>query len=144
MLLNKPLGFTAKDVPTLRLMSCSSAPLTAQQWKQFEDMYGVTLLAWYGMSETGWICGNRHYKKKMGTVGPPAPHQELRIVDGAGNEVPAGTEGEITVGGPQMAIGYVLDDGSIEPILGKRMKTGDLGVLDADGFVRVTGRRKTW
>jgi acyl-CoA synthetase (AMP-forming)/AMP-acid ligase II len=142
MLLNKPLGFTAKDVPTLRLMSCSSAPLTAQQWKEFEAMYGLTLLTWYGMSETGWICGNRHYKKKMGTVGPPAPHQELKIVDGAGNEVPNGTEGEITVGGPQMAIGYVLDDGSIDPILGKRMKTGDLGVLDADGFVRVTGRSK--
>lgn len=142
MLLNKPLGFTAKDVPTLRLMSCSSAPLTAQQWQQFEEMYGLTLLTWYGMSETGWICGNRHYKKKMGTVGPPSPHQELKIVDGAGNECAPGVEGEITVGGPQMAIGYLLDDGSIEPILGKRMKTGDLGVLDPDGFVRVTGRTK--
>jgi len=142
MLLNKPLGYTAKDVPTLRLMSCSSAPLTAQQWQQFEDMYGVTLLAWYGMSETGWICGNRHDKKKMGTVGPPAPHQELKIVDGTGNECAPGTEGEISVGGPQMAIGYVLDDGSVEPILGKRMKTGDLGVQDPDGCVRVTGRTK--
>jgi acyl-CoA synthetase (AMP-forming)/AMP-acid ligase II len=142
MLLNKPLGTTAKDVPTLRLMSCSSAPLTAQQWTQFEEMYGLTLLTWYGMTETGWICGNRHYKKKMGTVGPPAPHQELKIVDAAGNECPPGVEGEITVGGPQMAIGYLLDDGSIEPILGKRMKSGDLGIIDADGFVRVTGRTK--
>ena len=86
MLLNKPLGFTAKDVPTLRLMSCSTAPLTAQQWLQFEEMYGVTLLQMYGMSETGWICGNRHYAKKMGTVGLPALHQELKIVDGDGNE----------------------------------------------------------
>jgi acyl-coenzyme A synthetase/AMP-(fatty) acid ligase len=142
MLLNKPLGFTAEDVPTLRLMSCSSAPLTAQQWTQFEEMYGLTLLTWYGMSETGWICGNRHYKKKMGTVGPPAPHQELLIVDSDGQPCPPGVEGEITVGGPQMAIGYVLDDGSIEPVLGKRMKTGDLGIQDADGFVRVTGRTK--
>ena len=142
MLLNKPLGFTAKDVPTLRLMSCSSAPLTAQQWTQFEEMYGLTLLTWYGMSETGWICGNRHYQKKMGTVGPPAPHQELIIVDGDGKQCPPGIEGEITVGGPQMAIGYLLDDGSIDPVLGKRMKTGDLGVQDADGFVRVTGRTK--
>jgi acyl-CoA synthetase (AMP-forming)/AMP-acid ligase II len=142
MLLTKPLGITAKDVPTLRLMSCSSAPLTAQQWTQFEEMYGLTLLTWYGMTETGWICGNRHYKKKMGTVGPPAPHQELIIVDAAGNPCPPGVEGEITVGGPQMAIGYLLDDGSIEPILGKRMKSGDLGVMDQDGFVRVTGRSK--
>ena len=105
-------------------------------------MYGVTLLQMYGMSETGWICGNRHYAKKMGTVGLPALHQELVIVDGAGNECPPDIEGEITVGGPQMAIGYLLDDGSIDPILGKRMKTGDLGVMDADGFVRVTGRSK--
>ncbi len=142
MLLNKPLGFTAKDIPTLRLMSCSTAPLTAQQWTQFEEMYGVTLLQMYGMSETGWICGNRHYAKKMGTVGLPALHQELKIVDGAGNECPPGIEGEITVGGPQMAIGTLNDDGSIEPLLGKRIKSGDLGISDAEGFVRVTGRTK--
>ena len=142
MLLNKPLGFTAKDIPTLRLMSCSTAPLTAQQWNQFEEMYGVTLLQMYGMSETGWVCGNRHYAKKMGTVGLPALHQELIIVDAAGNECPPGVEGEITVGGPQMAIGYLLDDGSIDPVLGKRIKTGDLGIKDAEGFVRVSGRSK--
>ena len=105
-------------------------------------MYGVTLLQMYGMSETGWICGNRHYAKKMGTVGLPALHQELMIVDGEGKECPPGVEGEITVGGPQMAIGYLLDDGSIEPVLGKRIKTGDLGIQDAEGFIRVTGRSK--
>ena len=142
ILLNKPIGYTAKDVPTLRLMSCSTAPLTAQQWLQFEEMYGVTLLQMYGMSETGWICGNRHYAKKMGTVGLPALHQELMIVDAAGNECPPGVEGEITVGGPQMAIGYLLDDGSIDPVLGKRIKTGDLGIKDTEGFVRVSGRSK--
>jgi acyl-coenzyme A synthetase/AMP-(fatty) acid ligase len=142
MLLNKPLGYSAKDVPTLRLMSCSTAPLTAQQWSQFEEMYGVTLLQLYGMSETGWVCGNRHYAMKMGTVGLPALHQELIIVDPAGNECAPGVEGEITVGGPQMAIGYLLDDGSIDPVLGKRIKTGDLGIKDAEGFVRVSGRSK--
>jgi long-chain acyl-CoA synthetase len=142
ILLNKPLGYTAKDIPTLRLMSCSTAPLTAQQWVQFEEMYGVTLLQMYGMSETGWVCGNRHYAKKMGTVGLPAIHQELKIVDAAGNECPPDIEGEITVGGPQMSLGYLLDDGSIDPLYGKRIKTGDLGIKDAEGFVRVTGRTK--
>jgi acyl-coenzyme A synthetase/AMP-(fatty) acid ligase len=142
MLLNKPLGYTAKDIPTLRLMSCSTAPLTAQQWAQFEEMYGVKLLQLYGMSETGWVCGNRYYTRKMGTVGPPALHQELIVADRDGNECPVGVEGEITVGGPQMAIGYLNDDGSIDPLLGKRIKTGDLGIKDADGFIRVTGRAK--
>ena len=60
----------------------------------------------------------------------------------AGNECPPDVEGEITVGGPQMAIGYLLDDGSIDPVLGKRIKTGDLGIKDAEGFVRVSGRSK--
>ncbi len=142
MLLNKPLGYTAKDIPTLRLMSCSTAPLTAQQWEQFETIYGVTLLQFYGMSETGWICGNRHYASKMGTVGMPAPHQELKIVNSKGQPCPIDVEGEITVGGPQMAIGYLQDDGAIDPVLGKRIKTGDLGIMDAEGFVRVTGRSK--
>src|SRR5450759_4880821 len=69
MLLHKPLGYTAKDIPTLRMMTCSTAPLTEEQWKQFEKMYGVRLLQLYGMSEAGWVCGNRHYQFKLGTVG---------------------------------------------------------------------------
>jgi acyl-CoA synthetase (AMP-forming)/AMP-acid ligase II len=135
IMLNKPLGYTAKDIPTLRLMSCSTAPLTAQQWVQFEETYGITLLQLYGMSETGWVCGNRHYAKKMGTVGLPALHQELLIVDAEGKECRPGV-------GPQMAIGYLLDDGSIDAVLGKRIKTGDLGIKDAEDFIRVTGRSK--
>jgi len=78
----------------------------------------------------------------MGTVGLPALHQELIITDAGGQECPPDVEGEITVGGPQMAIGYLNDDGSIDPVLGKRIKTGDLGIKDAEGFVRVTGRSK--
>src|SRR5579871_906152 len=100
MLLHKPLGYTAKDLPTLRLMSCSTAPLTAQQWLQFEEMYGVKLLQMYGMSEAGRVCGNRTYKNRIGTVGLPALHQEVAIVDGEGGRCPPGVEGEITAGGP--------------------------------------------
>jgi long-chain acyl-CoA synthetase len=142
MLLNKPLGYSGKDVPSLRLMTCSTAPLTLEQWLRFEEIYGVTLLSMYGMSEAGWICCNRHYTRKMGTVGPPALHQEFDIIDGEGNSCPPGVEGEVTVGGPHCALGYLRDDGSIEMIRGRRIKSGDLAVRDADGFVRVTGRAK--
>ena len=106
MLLNKPLGYTAADLPTLRLMSCSTAPLTGQQWLQFEAMYGVKLLQMYGMSEAGWVCGNRTYRNRIGTVGVPALHQEFAIVDAEGRPCPAGIEGEVTAGGPHTAIGY--------------------------------------
>jgi len=142
MLLNKPLGYTAKDVPTLRLMTCSTAPLTREQWLQFEEMYGVKLLQMYGMSEAGWMCGNRHYSSKTGTVGLPALHQELEIVDAQGRPCPSNVEGEVTAGGPHCAIGYLNDDGSIEPIRGNRIKSGDLAFMDEDGFIRVSGRTK--
>jgi acyl-CoA synthetase (AMP-forming)/AMP-acid ligase II len=142
MLLNKPLGYTAKDVPTLRLMSCSTAPLTREQWIRFEEIYGVKLLQMYGMSEAGWICCNRHDKRKMGTVGIPALHQEFAIIDPAGQPCPPNVEGEVTVGGPHCAVGYLLDDGSIDLIRDKRIKSGDLAVMDEDGFVRVSGRSK--
>ena len=142
MLLNKPLGYTAKDIPTLRLMSCSTAPLTREQWMRFEEMYGVKLLQMYGMSEAGWICCNRHYSSKMGTVGVPALYQEFEIIGPAGRPCPPNVEGEVTVGGPHCAVGYLLDDGSFDLIRGKRIKSGDLAIMDEDGFVRVSGRTK--
>jgi acyl-CoA synthetase (AMP-forming)/AMP-acid ligase II len=140
MLLDKPLGYTAKDVPTLRLMTCSTAPLTEQQWVQFETTYGVRLLQAYGMSEAGWVCGNRHYKSRLGTVGLPALHQEFEIVDADGKPCPAGVEGEVTAGGPQTAVGYLRDDGTIEPLRPARIRTGDLAYMDDDGFVHISGR----
>jgi acyl-coenzyme A synthetase/AMP-(fatty) acid ligase len=142
MLLNEPTGITAKDIPSLRLMTCSTAPLTPEQWQRFEEMYGVTLLQLYGMSEAGWICGNRHYERRMGTVGKSARYQQFEIVDDDDNPVPPGTEGLVTVGGPQVCYGTISTDGDFEDWTGLRTRTGDLAVMDEDGFVRVTGRIK--
>jgi len=142
MLLNEPLGVTAKDIPSLRLMTCSTAPLSPEHWRKFEDQYGVTLLQLYGMSEAGWICGNRHYKRRMGTVGLPALHQQFLIADAEGGGCPPGIEGEVTVGGPQTCLGTISPDGVFEYLSGSRIKTGDLAILDEEGFVRVTGRTK--
>jgi len=144
MLLNgpPPAAKEAKTLPTMRLMSCSTAPLTAQQWLQFEAMYGVKLLQGYGMSEAGWVCANRTYKNRIGTVGVPALHQEFAIVDADGRPCPPGVEGEVTAGGPHTAVGYLRDDGTIDPIRPNRIKTGDLAIEDADGFIRITGRIK--
>ena len=142
MLLNKPLGYTAKDMPTLRLMSCSTAPLTAQQWTQFEEMYGVKLLQLYGMSETGWVCGNRHYTRKMGTVGLPALHQELEIVDGAGQGVPGRRRRRDhrrrPADGDRLPHRRRLDrSGARQAHQDRRPRHPD-----AEGFIRVTGRSK--
>ena len=142
MLLNEPIGITAEDIPSLRLMTCSTAPLSPQQWRRFEEMYGVKLLQLYGMSEAGWICGNRHYERKMGTVGRPARYQQFEIVDAEGRPRPAGVEGEVTVGGPQACYGTISPAGEFEDWTEGRFKSGDLAVMDEEGFVRVTGRTK--
>ena len=142
MLLDRPTGVTAKDVPSLRLMSSSTAPLTPERWKQFEKTYGINLLQFFGCSEGGWVCGNRHYAKKYGTVGPPAKHQEFLLVDEDGNAVPQGEEGEVTLGGPQCAKASMTADGKWEDLYGQRVRLGDLAIMDEDGFITVTGRLK--
>ncbi|MAF49778.1 MAG: AMP-dependent synthetase [Rhodospirillaceae bacterium] len=142
MLLGEPLGITADDIPSLRLMTCSTAPLSPEQWQKFESMYGVTLLQLYGMSEAGWVCGNRHNRRRMGTVGPPAKHQQFQIVDGDGNPLPPGAEGEVTVGGPQTSIFVITPEGEWQDQRAAPMRTGDLAIMDEDGFVTVTGRSK--
>ena len=142
MLLNEPTGIRANDIPTLRLMTCSTAPLSPEQWRQFEEMYGVTLLQLYGMSEAGWICGNRYYKRQMGTVGPPAKHQEFLIIGSNEENCPPGIEGEVTIGGPQTCVATITPEGKWVDERKVRMRTGDLAVMDEEGFVTVTGRTK--
>ncbi len=142
MLINKPLDETGENFPTLRAMSSSTAPLSPDRWQRFEKMYGIKLLQMYGTSEGGWICGNRHYHSRMGTVGPPAKHQEFLIVDKSGERCAPGVEGEVTLGGPQCAVAEITYDGEWHNIKGKRMRLGDLAVMDEDGFVTVTGRLK--
>ncbi len=142
MLINKPLDVTGRNFPTLRAMSSSTAPLSPDRWKRFEKMYGIKLLQMYGTSEGGWICGNRHDHNRMGTVGPPAKHQEFLIVDENDERCPPGVEGEVTLGGPQCATGEITYDGEWHNIKGKRIHLGDIAVMDEDGFVTITGRLK--
>ncbi|NQU70459.1 MAG: long-chain fatty acid--CoA ligase [Rhodospirillales bacterium] len=146
MLLSKPVAVTGDDLPSLRLMTSSSAPLAPDQWRAFEELYKIKLLQFYGASEGGWLCGNRHDWCKLGTAGLAARHMDLAIIDGDGATCPPDVEGEITIRGPQTAVATITPDGVYEDHrpyrLIDRMRSGDLGVMDSDGFVTVTGRVK--
>jgi acyl-coenzyme A synthetase/AMP-(fatty) acid ligase len=146
MLLDEPVPFEKDEIASLRVMTASSAPLVPDRWRQFEDHYGIRLLQFYGASEGGWLCGNRHDKFRIGTVGPPARHMDLALVDTDGNVCDIGEEGEITIRGAQTVTASITADGVWEDRtsfrLTERTRVGDLGVLDADGFVTVTGRIK--
>tara|TARA_R110000868_G_scaffold55460_10_gene172564 strand:- start:3545 stop:5140 length:1596 start_codon:yes stop_codon:yes gene_type:complete len=127
---------------TLEFMSCSTAPLMEEQHHRFESTYGIKLIQHYGMSEGGTVAGNHHLARRIGSVGMPGIGQDLKIIDEDGKALPQGAEGEIEIGGPQNATAYLNPDGGIEPVRGKRLKTGDLGMLDTDGYLRITGRAK--
>ena len=131
MLLAKPHAVTAADLPHLRFLTCSSAPLLEEQWRAFEARYGITLCQSAGASEAGNMAAHRGARRKIGTIGPPLKHQTIRIENG-----------EVGVsGGRQQAMGYLNPDGTIER-LPAEYRTGDLGLIDADGHLRITGRAK--
>lgn len=142
MLLDRPADEETGSLETLEFMSCSTAPLMEEQHRRFEETYGIKLIQHYGMSEGGTVAGNHHLARRIGSVGKPGIGQNLTIIDDDGKAAPPGAEGEIEIGGPQNATAYLNPDGTIEPVRGKRLKTGDLGVVDADGYLRVTGRAK--
>ena len=143
MLVNAHPAFAPPGLEPLRFMTSSSAPLLESEWRRFEEAFGITVAQGYGSSEGGWISGSHCENRRVGTVGKPLKYQRVRIVDSAGNEVPIGTAGEIVAaGGLQQASGYLMPSGSIIPMPADGVHTGDLGFLDADGYLHVTGRVK--
>jgi long-chain acyl-CoA synthetase len=135
-------------VPTLRFLTSSSAPLTVEEWRRFEERFGIPIAQGYGSSETGWIAAIPGEERRLGTVGRPFACHDLAIVDADGRRLPVGETGQVEIGG--FAIGgsashpyrYLAEDGSVTVHSRGRFRTGDLGFLDADGFLTLTGREK--
>ena len=143
MLVNRPIPIAGRDLPHLRYVTSSSAALMVADWKAFEEMYGIPIAQGYGSSETGWIAGSNERTRRMGSAGRPHCYQNLAIVDDAGNTLPAGEIGAIELGRhPDNEFRYLAEDGSYRVNARGRARTGDLGYLDADGYLHITGRSK--
>jgi long-chain acyl-CoA synthetase len=117
----------------LELALTGAAPI-AVAVLEFLDACGVTVLEGYGMTETTAAATlNAPAAPRFGTVGPALP--------GMGVEI--GDDGEILLRGPNVFAGYHRDEEATrEAMLGDAIRTGDLGEVDADGFLRITGRKK--
>jgi acyl-coenzyme A synthetase/AMP-(fatty) acid ligase len=133
----------APDLPRLRFITSSSAPLLVRDWQRFEETFGIVVSQGYGCSETGWIAAHPGESRRLGTVGRPLAYHKLSIVDAAGQRLAAGETGRIELGGcDDNAYRYVDADGRIRVNSRGRMQTGDLGFLDPEGYLHVTGRDK--
>ena len=142
MLLEQPIENGTQVFASVRFISCSTAPLMPDAHQRFEDIYGVKLVQLYGMSEGGIVTANAPDTRVIGSVGTAGMYQNLTIRDDVGNALPPGKIGDIETISAQHAQAYLHASGEIETIRGQPLKTGDLGYLDEDGFLRITGRAK--
>ena len=130
----------------MRLFISGSAPLLAETHELFEQRSGHRILERYGMTETNMSTSNPYKgERRAGTVGFPLPGIELKITDSTtGKTLAQGDIGEIEVRGPNVFKGYWnMPEKTAEELRGDGFFiTGDLGMVDADGYVHIVGRNK--
>lgn len=113
--------------------------------QRFFYALGIPMFQGYGLTEAAPVISANSLKvHKLGSSGRPAPNLELRVCDDKGVELPCGRTGEIVVRGENVMAGYWRNDKATqETIRDGWLYTGDLGYLDADGFLYVLGRMKS-
>jgi malonyl-CoA/methylmalonyl-CoA synthetase len=137
------------DLRRMRLWACGSAPLLSTTFERFRDVFAATLLERFGMSEGGFmIAAPFRGARRAGVVGIAVAGVELRIVDdeevdrGVLRDVGAGVAGELLVRGDNLFSGYWNDEAATRAaFIDGWFRTGDLAVREADGQIRLAGRR---
>lgn len=138
-------GFTRDVAAAMRLFVSGSAPLSADIHRAFEARTGHRVLERYGMTETGMLTSNPYEgERKAGFVGLPLPGVELRIAGEDGAILPPGEVGIVEVRGPNVFAGYwqMPEKTAAEFRDGGWFVTGDMGLIDGDGYVQLVGREK--
>jgi acyl-coenzyme A synthetase/AMP-(fatty) acid ligase len=136
------------DLSTLRLWVCAGAPIPAAIVERAGAMLpNIKVLSLYGRSEnlvTTTCSVDDDVSRALTSDGSAVPGAEVKIVDVEGNEVPCGTEGDIAYRGPAHMIEYLANPEETAALFTADglSKSGDLGVMTDDGYVRVTGRTK--
>jgi long-chain acyl-CoA synthetase len=142
MLINEPVPLRKEEAPHLKFITSSSAPLSVDSHLKFEELYNIPIQQMMGMSEAGWMVGNPPAKRKIGSVGLPLKHKEIRFLNEQGKQCKPGEVGEMIVKGKAMGLCYSKEDGTIENFPEEGFPTGDLGYADEDGYIYITGRKK--
>lgn len=138
-------AFTRAAAAQMRLFVSGSAPLSADIHRAFEARSGHRVLERYGMTETGMLCSNPYDgARKAGFVGPPLPGVEVRIAGEDGASLPQGEVGIVEVRGANVFAGYwqMPEKTAAEFRPDGYFITGDMGLIDADGYVQLVGREK--
>ena len=133
------------DTSSLRFAVCGAAPVSQELLTKSEERFGFVMIEGYGLTE-GTCCSACNPVKgtrKLGSVGPAMPGQQIKIVDPDGNELPTGVEGEVIISGPTVMQGYLgKPEETAAAIVDGWLHTGDVGRLDEDGYLTLVDRIK--
>jgi long-chain acyl-CoA synthetase len=143
-LLNQP---TFKDIDFSNLKISLGGGMAVQDAVaiKWQEVTGSPLLEAYGLSETSPAAtiNPTDGSHRMGSIGLPIPNTEIRIFDEDKKEVASGERGEIGIKGPQVMAGYWnRPDATKEVMHGDYFLTGDIGIMDEDGFFKIVDRKK--
>jgi long-chain acyl-CoA synthetase len=115
---------------------------TAERWQK---VTGVALAEGYGLTETSpvAVCNPIDGTQRIGTIGIPIPNTDVKVINDDGEELPAGEKGELCIKGPQVMKGYWNRPDETEKVmLGDWFKTGDIAVIEEEGFIKIVDRKK--
>jgi long-chain acyl-CoA synthetase len=143
-------NFSNYDLTSFRMKFSTGAPFSPALKRQLLERWPGGLTEIYGMTEGGGACmlEAHKYGNKLHTVGKPMPRNDIRLIDAADLEVPAGQTGEIVGHSPAMMTCYVNQPAKTMEAEwygadGKRfIRTGDIGCIDEDGFLILLDRKK--
>ncbi|MBU1699412.1 MAG: long-chain fatty acid--CoA ligase [Candidatus Eisenbacteria bacterium] len=145
--INSYSKISRKDVRSLKWSFAGGAPLPIDTLQRFEELTGGKLVEGYGLTEASPLTHANPLggKRKAGSIGIPVPGTDAKIVDtnnGIGECAP-GEEGELIVRGPQIMQGYYNNpEETAQALRNGWLHTGDLAMMDEDGFVTIVGRKK--
>lgn len=137
--------FVALDFSHLKLSVGGAMAIQRSVNDRWKEVTGRNLVEGYGMTEASPAVSVNPIdgSGRIGTIGMPIPSTELRIVDENGNPLPPGEEGEIQVRGPQVMLGYYNQpEETAKVIRDGWLCTGDIGLMEKDGYFRVVDRKK--
>jgi malonyl-CoA/methylmalonyl-CoA synthetase len=135
---------SAETTRHMRLFVSGSAPLSAEHHREFRERTGHEILERYGMTETSMIASNRYERRVPGAVGAPLPGVEVRITQDGSVVREPDKPGMIEVRGPNVFQGYWRNPQKTAAEFRQDgfFVTGDIGRIDAQGYVHIVGRAK--
>ncbi len=145
-MLNHP-DFASVDFSHLKVTSAGGMAVQKSVAELWQTKTGIPIAEGYGLTETSPVLTSNIPmvgRERIGTIGIPLPSTQLIIVNDNEEEVPIGEPGEIYAKGPQVMPGYWNRPDETEQVFTKDgwFKTGDVGVMDQDGFIRIVDRKK--